>query len=1260
MLGPERQSLSLVWGVALLWQTAIGVAVAEPKEEEFLLRLRDGVYGCLPGRVTEEELLDYYAAKAAEQGLAPDKRVHYVRTYLDLLLNFDPSGARQNMPSAYSVLGVKSPQSLTLSENWEWAGDKDGGELVHTSADGTPHSASGVSRYIIPTGAVFAQKVSLDPEQPPREISVGFTVPRSGYGGHFKNHTCRVRWGGKPARCRTDNTPHDFHVGPLPQAGKWLTLEVPALNIGLGGVRPLFFGISFQSVGGKARWGQTVFRRAALELLSKPLGIYHWGEPLDMSARVNNHGELSLPGQLTWEAYDLDGNRVYSGSTQTVVPAGSQATSRLEIPEAAYVEKIGLLRRKNRPLKSYFTVHATLSGAGVTAKARTSFGFILPNRTGRDPESPFGTMLWDTPASKRGAELYRDAGTKLFSINPGRVRDGEGPLLSLYSAHDMFLHARIWELAFVSAKDARAYEGDQNPLIPKLSQQVSLLRPKGARFISNFWEVDLRNLPETYGLNAKYFRDAARHGNPEALVGTGGLAGTNVAYVERMMGNGGAGNLDFVTFMGYFTPSPPERSGLFEEVKALQGIFRRHGVPNTQLWCAEWNVFDHLNIERPELDAQWIHSGVSRDLVSQYIVREALTLLAAGVTKVLPNALFQFARRPLSQTYGHTMTGCSSHRHDYSPLPMYFAWSVLTRHLEGKRLRGLIDCGPGVYCARFDNFKDSWKELGSSASVIALWSEFGTKSIGLELGQNAVDVVSFVGDVRTFHPTDGKLSLAATPRPKYVLLRSSPGVAKATSPIIIPLEDQHEAIAGEDALISAGFRIANPNDKRMRGSLKFDGPDWCVADPTQVVVDLPPRQNRIIDFRIQASGKNHDRTHYEFADLTRRAEHTIAVRLVDRRGRLNAETRVPLVVHEPLEVRLRPLLKKRGDQERPELLVLIRNRGSEVKKGVVEIRTKAALEISPSKTSFLVRPGSEVTARFGVRGGPIRGGASEPPESSRVRLSDYKPEEGGYYRSFGIGEGYVVEAVVKCDEVSGGDENRQSRGFSFFPCTRAARPPAIDGQDAEWRDAAWFDVQPESRINGLPFFCNVHSHHKENVGMYFGGPSDLSARWAAMWDDSHLYLFFRVFDDTFHQPNTNSLLWNGDSVCFTVDPTPEQTDAGIHPRPRDPASFHTFDAGLSPDGPQLYRRYHACGSRPGLVNAARTQARKLKDGAAYELAIPWSELGSFKPSGGGWLQLSIVFNDSDGHGRKTWINWFGGLGGLAREPRLMGDLNLVE
>jgi hypothetical protein len=44
------------------------------------------------------------------------------------------------------------------------------------------------------------------------------------------------------------------------------------------------------------------------------------------------------------------------------------------------------------------------------------------------------------------------------------------------------------------------------------------------------------------------------------------------------------------------------------------------------------------------------------------------------------------------------------------------------------------------------------------------------------------------------------------------------------------------------------------------------------------------------------------------------------------------------------------------------------------------------------------------------------------------------------------------------------------------------------------------------------------------------------------------------------------------------------------------------------------------------------------------------------------MGVSLVFSEDDGHGRETQTNWFGGSNGdgLAREPRLMGDVHFVE
>jgi hypothetical protein len=703
--------------------------------------------------------------------------------------------------------------------------------------------------------------------------------------------------------------------------------------------------------------------------------------------------------------------------------------------------------------------------------------------------------------------------------------------------------------------------------------------------------------------------------------------------------------MDFVTCQSYCTPSPPEQSGMFDEMRVMREIFRRHNSPKTRIWIAEWSYFDHLNLERPEFgSSQWIHSSVSRDMLSAYVVREALTCVAAGAVKTMPNAIFQVSRQPLHFNYGHTMTGCSSHRYDNTPLPLYFGWSVLARNIEGKTCKGMIDCGPGVYCVRFDAAGDLYKQLGSTPSVLAVWAGHGSRPLALNVGRESVAVQDFVGNITPIRTVNGVVVMSATERPQYILLDGPPKSVKAVPPVITPEEPQYDVTYGEDDAATVSFRVTNPSEELpFTAVIVFDGPNWCQVERPEIKVEVAPGESEVATFPITVPKENQDRVHYEFDDVASRALQYVRVRLLNDAGEQIGASSVPLIVHEPIEVLLRPQLIAAADQEKPKLLVTVRNNTKKAKKGTVQMRTKTKLRINPAAKPFTVQPEDEATLAFDVAG-------------MTPKIGEYS-RDNGYLVTFGIGEGYVVETIVSCDD---GTENRQTRGFAFFPSTRAKAAPNVDGKDEDWADATWFDVTSEGRTNGVPFFADVHSAKKEDASQYFSGDADLSARWATKWDNANLYLFFRVKDNKFHQPNTGDMIWNGDSVVFAFDPSPDTTDAGVQPVARDPASFVTFEVGLTPKGPQLYRRYAACGLPAGLLDKAKVNITRTADGLAYEIAIPWAELGAAAPKPGGWAQMSIAFHDSDGHGRKTWIAWFGGLGNIAREPRLMGDVNFTE
>ena len=118
----------------------------------------------------------------------------------------------------------------------------------------------------------------------------------------------------------------------------------------------------------------------------------------------------------------------------------------------------------------------------------------------------------------------------------------------------------------------------------------------------------------------------------------------------------------------------------------------------------------------------------------------------------------------------------------------------------------------------------------------------------------------------------------------------------------------------------------------------------------------------------------------------------------------------------------------------------------------------------------------------------------------------------------------------------------------------------------------------------------------------------------------------------------------------------------ILPRQRDLHAIHTFEIGNSRAGPKCRRKYTTLEEPVREVESINLAVQPVHDGVVYELAIPWDDLKPLHPEISGWMGFSLVLYEDDGHGRETRLNWFGGTGGngLAREPRLMGDVHFVR
>ncbi len=124
---------------------------------------------------------------------------------------------------------------------------KSGQRSLERTAEGVGQDfySSGAEPLQLGAGAELFAHVWLDPAAPPRAIMLQF---------HTDGWKHRAVWGdadaigfGKPG------TTERFHAGPLPKAGEWVRVSVPAAKVGLGGGATLA-GFALTQCDGHVRW----------------------------------------------------------------------------------------------------------------------------------------------------------------------------------------------------------------------------------------------------------------------------------------------------------------------------------------------------------------------------------------------------------------------------------------------------------------------------------------------------------------------------------------------------------------------------------------------------------------------------------------------------------------------------------------------------------------------------------------------------------------------------------------------------------------------------------------------------------------------------------------------------------------------------------------------------------------------------------------------------------------------------------------------
>uniref|UniRef100_A0A7C1J9J7 Carbohydrate-binding domain-containing protein n=1 Tax=Caldilinea aerophila TaxID=133453 RepID=A0A7C1J9J7_9CHLR len=172
---------------------------------------------------------------------------------------------------------------------------------------------------------------------------------------------------------------------------------------------------------------------------------------------------------------------------------------------------------------------------------------------------------------------------------------------------------------------------------------------------------------------------------------------------------------------------------------------------------------------------------------------------------------------------------------------------------------------------------------------------------------------------------------------------------------------------------------------------------------------------------------------------------------------------------------------------------------------------------------------------------------------------------------------------------------------------RVAEPIQIDGDLGEWSEAQWVAVdRPENILRGASAWP---------------GPEKAAFHLAFLWDETHLYIAARVFDEQHLQNEVGPSVWRGDALWLYFNLLGDR---------------RSLDAKLTlaqtPMGPQVWN-WRAQGFQP----EAKLAWAETENGYRYEAAISWKSLNNFDPS----KRSRLYFDAGMGFGLNGFINWSG-------------------
>lgn len=465
--------------------------------------------------------------------------------------------------------------------------------------------------------------------------------------------------------------------------------------------------------------------------------------PLAFLADLRCMLPTSTTGELTWIFRDWNGRELGHGHRESKIPAAGERVS-VRIPAEfqtaglKFVEaeiQLALPDQEVAPLHAYWS--PAYSPGDVEGYRDSS---LLR-------ASPFGMGLYldryRGPDMERAAEIARDAGVKWSreGFSWGRIEPKRGQfdwtyydgLLGTAKRHGISIYGLV-----------HGWAPWTKPYTPEgIDDYQAFLKELIRHYHADVHHWEIWNEPniffwqgprEMYAELLRRSYATVKQTDPTALVLGMSTSGIDYNFIARTMALDAP--FDILTIHPY--RKVLNDGALINELKIASDL-----VKGRPVWITEfgWSTFTPHNTLTQDF------APFTERQQASLLVRAYLCTLVAGIHT--NTSWYDFRNDGEDPLYFENELGML-HR-DFTPKPAYWAYSTMTRMLEGRTLAGKIDAGEGVFAYRF----------AGKGTVIVLWTADSDRTVKIPVEGKRVMLVNTMGESRDLPAGTATLDLRA-------------------------------------------------------------------------------------------------------------------------------------------------------------------------------------------------------------------------------------------------------------------------------------------------------------------------------------------------------------------------------------------------------------------------------------------------------------------------------------------------------------------